>query len=272
MKNIRFTAFLLASTVALLAGDVPSEPVLASEPNAGPLQPSPMLQGHKADRVLLPDDHLVVGTVEDVAAGQVKVNTGETMPRYLPLKEAVQNRVRPLIRGDLVEIWVNNQDLVVDYHPLDTLGWHRIIRGSLAQRLGDDQEWAVVRNAQGKEEAHAIRPLARSKVAALTVGSPALFLIDRANKIVDASFGNDKALQYAAKEWQGSPPENVDLEVPGSLAATAEKTVTIRKGDGSQQTFEVRPFVQGRLSSIPKGTNVILLVDNENKVTDVAVP
>jgi hypothetical protein len=194
------------------------------------------------------------------------------MPRYLPLKDAVQNRVRPLIRGDVVEIWVNDQDVVVDYHPLDTLGWHRIVRGSLAQPLSDDQEWAVIRNAQGKEEAHAIRPLMRSKVTALPVGSSALFLIDKVNTIVDAAFGNEETLQLGAKGWQGSPPENVDLEVSGSLAATAEKTVTLRKADGSEQTFEVRSFVQGRLSAIPKETNVILLVDKENKVTDVAVP
>jgi hypothetical protein len=227
---------------------------------------------HNGNLVLLPDDRLVVGRVEEVTADQVKVNTGEMTLRYLPLKEAIQNGVRPLIRGDLVEIWVNNQDLVVDYHPLDTLGWHRIIRGSLAQHLGDDQEWAVIRNAQEKEEAHAVRPLARSTVAALPIGSPALFLIDRANKIVDATFGNEEELQRAANGWQGSPPENVDRQVPGSLTAIGDHTVTIRAHDGKQQTFEVRSFIKGRLTAIPKGTNVILLVDNDNKVTDVAVP
>jgi hypothetical protein len=272
MKNIHVAGFLLGSAVALLAGHLASELGLASEPSAGPPRSSQMLQSPKGNRVLLPDDLLVVGTVEEVTADQVKVNTGELMPRYLPLKEAVENRVRPLIRGDLVEIWVNNQDLVVDYHPLDSLGWHRIIRGSLAQRLGDDQEWAVIRNAQGKEEAHAVRPLARSKVAAVPVGSLALFLIDRGNKIVDATFGNEEALQRAAKGWQGSPPENVDRQVPGILRAIGNHTVTIRNQDGSQQTLQVREFVEERLTMISQGTQVILLVDNENKVTDVAVP
>jgi hypothetical protein len=253
---------VMMSVLALGVGSVSLTSALEGK-NESPIQ---------GNSILLPDDRLVVGTVEEVTANEVKVNTGQLMPRYLPLKDAVQNRVRPLIRGDVVEIWVNDQDVVVDYHPLDTLGWHRIVRGSLAQPLSDNQEWAVIRNAQGKEEAHAIRPLTRSKVAALPVGSLALFLIDRANKIVDATFGNEEALQRAAKGWQGSPPQNVDLEVSGSLAATAEKTVTLRKADGSEHTFEVRSFVQGRLSAIPKGASVILLVDNENKVTDVAVP
>ena len=272
MRTTQLLGFALASTCLLVAPNVLPQTGLVREPTAGPSPSSQTLEPQKGNLVLLPDDRLVVGTVEEVRADQVKVNTGEVTPRYLPLKEAVQNRVRPLIRGDLVEIWVNNQDLVVDYHPLDTLGWHRIIRGSLAQRLADEQEWAVIRNARGKEEAHAIRPLARSKVAALPVGSLALFLIDRANKIVDANFGNEQALRRAAEGWQGSPPENVDRQVPGALAAIEDHTVTIRTRDGNQRTFEVRSFVQGRLTTILKGTNVILLVDNENKVTDVAVP
>lgn len=270
MKKI--AGLFLCTMVVLLAGHLASEPGLTGEPKASSSQPLQQLQSQKGNHVVLPDDRLVVGTVEEVTGDQVKVNTGEVMPRYLPLKEAIQNRVRPLIPGDQVEIWVNDQDLVVDYHPLDTLGWHRIIRGRLAQPLADNQEWAVIRNAQGKEEAHAVRPLARSKVAALPVGSLALFLIDRANKIVDATFGNEEAVQRAAKGWQGSPPENVDRQIPGALQVLADNMVTIRTGDGNQQTLEMRSFVKDKLPALPKGTNVILLVDNENKVTDVAVP
>jgi len=104
-----------------------------------------------------------------------------------------------------VEIWVNAQDLVVDYHPIDELGWHRIIRGSLVQSLPVDQEWAVIKGDRGKEEAYAVRPLARSKVVAMPIGSSALFLVDKSNKIVDATFGDDKALRQAVEEWQGVP-------------------------------------------------------------------
>jgi hypothetical protein len=180
------------------------------------LSPSPMAKaelsphsagasGSRGNEIVLPDDRLVVGTVEEVKDGQVKVNTGQLMPRYLPLREATDNKMRPLIRGDLVEIWVNAQDLVVDYHPVDELGWHRIIRGSLVQSLPVDQEWAVIKADRGKEEAYAVRPLARSKVAAMPIGSSALFLVDKANKIVDATFGDDKALRQAIEEWQGVP-------------------------------------------------------------------
>ena len=189
------TAGLLLPTVSSLSPTAKAE---LSPHSAG-------ASGSRGNEIVLPDDRLVVGTVEEVKDGQVKVNTGHLMPRYLPLREATDNKMRPLIRGDLVEIWVNAQDLVVDYHPVDELGWHRIIRGSLVQSLPVDQEWAVIKGDRGKEEAYAVRPLARSKVAAMPIGSSALFLVDKANKIVDATFGDDKALRQAIEGWQGVP-------------------------------------------------------------------
>jgi hypothetical protein len=47
--------------------------------------------------------------------------------------------------------------------------------------------------------------------------------------------------------------------------------ITIKTGDG-ERPFEVREIMQERLSSLRKGESVILLVDNENKVVDIAVP
>ncbi len=227
----------------------------------------------KANSIVLPGDHLVVGVVEEVKDNEVKVNIGQLMPRYLPQKEETENRRRPLIKGDMVEIWVNDQDVIVDYHPLDTPGWHKIIRAVLVQPLAVGQKWAVIKKDKGKEEAYAIRPLARSKVAAMPVGSPAMFLVDKANKIVDATFGSLEALTRAAEQWRGSPPMGVDREVAGTLLKPRSATaVTIQLADGMQQTFEVRPFVEVKLSKIPPGKSVTLLIDGENKVVDVAFP
>jgi hypothetical protein len=236
-------------------------------------QAPPGAKAQRHNAVVLPDDRLVVGVVEAVKDNEVRVNTGELQPRYLPLKEETENKRRPLIKGDLVEIWVNDQDVVVDYHPLDTLGWHKIIRGTLVQPLAVDQEWAVIKKNKGKEEAYAIRPLARSKVAAMPVGSPTLFLVDKANKIVDATFGSPEALARAAEQWRGSPPMGVNREVAGTILKPKSATaVTIQMADGTQQTFEVRPFVEVTLSKIPPGKSVTLLIDNEDKVMDVAIP
>src|SRR5437899_8878230 len=136
-------AALSTLLIAMLAF-VPTNQAESIPPQLGPTQ----AQAAKGNEIVLPDDRLVVGMVEEVGDHEVKVNTGELMPRFLPLKEGRQDQGRPLIKGDLVEIWVNNQDLVVGYHPLDTLGWHRIIRGSLVQPLAVDQEWAVIKPAR----------------------------------------------------------------------------------------------------------------------------
>jgi hypothetical protein len=247
-----------------VAGAQSTRPATSSNQGATP---------RKFNSIVLPDDRLVVGVVEEVKDNQIKANTGELEPRFLPQKEETENRRRPLIKGDLVEIWVNDEDVVVDYHPLDTLGWHRMIRGILVQPLAVDQEWAVIKRDKGKEEAYAVRPLARSKVAAMPVGAPALFLRDRANKIVDATFGSQEALARAAEQWRGSPPMGVDREVAGTmLELKPAEGVTIQATDGARQTFAVWPFVGEQLSKIPKGKAVTLLIDNENKVIDVAFP
>jgi len=275
-RRFQLNGILRGVALAILGTLMAALPVFVQPNHAGDVEPHIGAQAAQAgsrSEILLPDDRLVVGMVEEVKDHEVKVNTGELMPRFLPLNEARQNKVRSLVKGDLVEIWVNNQDLVVDYHPLDTLGWHRIIRGTLVQPLVVDQEWAVIKPVKGKEEAYAVRPLARNKVAALPVGSPALFLLDRAQKIVDATFGNQEALDRAAQGWHGSPPKGVDRASKGIiLHPLTSNQIRIQKPDGRQEIYEVRSFVKDKLGKLENGTQVILLIDTEQKVTDVAIP
>ena len=58
-------------------------------------QAGDIAQHGSRSEILLPDDRLVVGMVEQVKDNEVKVNTGELMPRFLPLNEARQDKVRP---------------------------------------------------------------------------------------------------------------------------------------------------------------------------------
>src|ERR687888_487509 len=90
---------------------------------------------------------------------------------------------------------------------------------------------------------------------------------------VGATLGGQEALMRAAEHWGGSPPKGVDREVAGTLLESKSATgVTIQTANGTRQTFGVWPFVQGTLSQIPKDQSVTLLIDNENKVMDVAFP
>jgi hypothetical protein len=132
----------------------------------------------------------------------------------------------------------------------------------------------VLRTTRGKEESHDIRPVARSKVASVPVGLDAIFLLDEMERIVDVTFGTKEAVHRAAELWKKkSPLKGNFARIVGVIVRPLEQnTVIIRTEDSKEARYEVRPFVQPRLKPIAKGETVVLLVDAENKVGDVAIP
>ncbi len=196
---------------------------------------------------LLPGDRIVVGVVEAVTEDHIKVTTGDVEPRYLPLAMAREKGFPQIKAGDKLRIILNEQNLVVDYHPFDAQGKHKLLRGTLIGPLVIGQDHATIRTQEGKEESFEIRPLARSKTGS--------------------------AREYQANEWQGSLPKGAQSRVPATIVRTVEDgKVTIRTEGGKEQVYEIRPFAQEKLKDIRKGGEVILLLDNENKITDVAIP
>ncbi|HJT20329.1 MAG TPA: hypothetical protein VJ746_07650 [Nitrospira sp.] len=225
--------------------------------------------------VLLPDDRVIVGTVTDIRSDQVQVrlDADDVEPRYLSAKEAQEKGVWPLKKGDRLHIVVNEQNTALGYHRVGDPGFHQIMRGRLAQPLIVDQEWAVVQREGGGEHAYHVRPLIRSKMAGVPIRQPAVFLIDETNQIMDVVFGSEETLRAAITGWHGSPPKSVDRQVRGTLVKpVADNHVTIRTEDGRERIIEFRTFVQDKLAKLRAGESVILLLDGENKVADLAVP
>ena len=225
--------------------------------------------------VLLPDDRVIVGTVTDIRSDQVQVKTDEddVEPRYLSAKQAQEKGVWPLKKGDRLQIVVNEQNMVLGYHPVGEMGWHQIIRGQLAQPLMVGQERAVIKTEAQRERAYRVGPLVRSKLAAVPIGLPAVFLIDETGQVVDAVFGAEETLQAAMQGWRGSPPTGVDRQLRGTMVKLlGQHNVVIRTEDGRERTFESREFLRDRLDKLRSGELVILLLDQENKVADLAVP
>ena len=65
----------------------------------------------------------------------------------------------------------------------------------------------------------------------------------------------------------------VDREIRGTFVESSPSNqVTILTSEGAQQTLEARPFLQKKLKDLARGARVILLIDGENKVTDLAIP
>jgi hypothetical protein len=217
-------------------------------------------------------DRTLVGTVTDITSDQIKVTTGEIQPRFLPLSMAKEKGMA-VQKGDKLEIMLNDQNLVVDYHPAGSLGSHKILNGELSTALTIGQDHAIIRTEAGTEEGYEVRPQARSKVAAIPIGVPAAFLIDETNKIVDATFGRE-SLARAQAEWQKkSPIKGAHQRVEGIVMRPLKANeITIRTEDGNEQPYQVRSIVQDKLSKVARGEHVILMIDEEQQVVDVAVP
>ncbi len=151
--------------------------------------------------VLLPNERLVPGTVQDVKSGQIQVNIGELMPIYLSVEAASEKGMAPLKPGDKLTIVVSDENLFLDFHLADQPGWNRVLKGHLIQPVVGDQQWAVIRSVQGKPEPYEIAGVARRKVLQLPVGVPAMFLLNKANNIIDATFGDERALVETLAQW-----------------------------------------------------------------------
>lgn len=228
----------------------------------------------KGDQQLLQGSQKVFGRVEAVTSDQIKVDIGEMQPRFLPLKQAEEKNFPQIKPGDDLVIIVNGQNLIVDYHPVDhPSGGHKIVRGAMADTMPVGHERVVIKSKDGQEQSFEVRSQARSKLASIPVGTPMLFLIDETNKVTDATFASIDAAKEANKRPEDrSSIKGANRQVGGTVVEPLSgDRITIKTGDG-ERPFEVREIMQERLSSLRKGESVILLMDNEDKVVDIAVP
>lgn len=223
---------------------------------------------------LLKGNRSVLGKVLAITSDQIKVDIGEVQPRFLPLKQAQQKGFPGITEGDDLIVVLNAQNLLVDYHPLDgQASAHTIIRGEIAQNLLVGQEQVVIKSA-GKERSFTIRSQVRSKVAAIPVGVAAVFLIDETNQIADVGLSGRQTGKQAERLTDSMPPiKGAHKQIDGTVTSPLRADrITVRTANGSEKPFEVRELIHSKLAALRKGDAVILLLDTENKVIDVAVP
>ena len=224
------------------------------------------------DAQTLPGNRVLLGTVEDIRSDQAKINIGEEQPRYIPMNVRKDKGLPELQVGDLIEITINDQNLLVDVHKAGEASHHRVVRGRLAEPMPTGHDKAVIRTTEGKEETHLIRPVAKSKVASIPVGADATFLINELDKIVDVTMGGVESVHRAADLGQQKSPLKGNLEqVTGKILKPLKNNIiVIQTEDGKEHSYQVRSLIQPRLATLSKGDAAVLLVDAENKVTDVA--
>ena len=226
----------------------------------------------QAHSQLILGDRILLGTVEEVRGDQARIHTGKGQPRFVPMNVRKDKGLPELKKGDLVEITVNDQNLLVDVHKAGESGPHRVVLGQLAGPLVTGHDKAVLRTASGAEESHFIRPVARNKVASIPVGAEVIFLIDELDKIVDVTMGSVESVHRAADLGQKKSPLKGNLsQVAGKiLKPLKDNAIVIRTEAGIEHFYEVRTLIQPRLATLSKGDAAVFLVDDENKVTDVA--
>jgi len=229
-------------------------------------------EGEQTHPQLLSGDRVLLGTVEDMRSDQARINIGEVEPRYLPMHVRKDKGLSELKTGDLVEITINDQNLLVDVHKAGEASHHRVVRGQLAEPMPTGSDKAVIRTTDGKEESHLIRPVAKSKVASIPVEADVIFLIDELDKIVDVTMGSVESVHRAADLGQQKSPLKGNFGQVGGviLKPLKDNTIVIRTEDGKEHSYQVRPLIQSRLATLSKGDAAVLLVDEEHKVADVA--
>lgn len=223
---------------------------------------------------LLKGNRSVLGRVQAITSDQIKVDIGEVQPRFLPLKQAQQKGFPEIQEGDDLIVVLNAENLLVDYHLLDgEASAHTVIRGEVAQNLPVGQERVVIKSG-GKERSFTIRSQVRSKVAAIPVGTAAVFLIDETNQIADVALSNKQAGKAAGHQSeQMSPIKGAHRQVDGTVTTPLKSNhITVRTPNGTEKPYEVREMLQPKIAALHPGDAVILLVDTENKVIDVAIP
>lgn len=222
------------------------------------------------DTTLLNGQRIETGTVVEVLPAQIGVMTDHPRPRYLGIKESLSFTI-----GDKVEMVINAQNAVIDYYAATARRpTYQIVEGRIAASLEVGHEHAVVATKEGDTRAFRIKPVVRSKVASIPVGVKAVFLV-RDGTILDGSFASEKAVERAeARPHEKSPIKGAHRQVAGTLVGPAAKghvKILTQRGN-DERSYAVRSYVMKKLTPLKTGQNVILLVDRENKVIDVAIP
>ncbi|MCA9471932.1 MAG: hypothetical protein MRJ96_13600 [Nitrospirales bacterium] len=161
-------------------------------------------------KLLLPGEHIVLGTVEHVKSGVIQVNIGQLEPVFLSLEAAAEKGITSIQRGDKLKLVISDQDQFIDFHKAGYQGWDWIVKGHLLQPLIGDLKWALIKTEKGTDEPYTVDEEARHTVMNIPVGVPAMFLLNGQNIIIDATFGDEGELIDTLRAWAKERERTLD--------------------------------------------------------------
>jgi len=158
-------------------------------------------QAQIARGLLLPGEQIILGTVQHIKSDVIQVNIGYPEPLFLSLRAAAKKGITSIQPGDTLKIVVSDQDQLIDFFKADYPGWDRALKGHLIQPLMGDRQWAVIQTERGTNEAYEVDEKTRHTVMNIPVGVPAVFLLNKENILIDATFGNEGTLLHTLAQW-----------------------------------------------------------------------
>jgi hypothetical protein len=222
----------------------------------------------------IPGNRIIHGTVLAIRSSQIQVDIGNPKPLYLPLKPA-HDKGLTFKEGDAIVITMNDHNAVVDYHHPDGQqakngAHHDVIRGQLAEQLAVGMDKAAIRTTEGKQS-YDIASRARSKLATIPVGVDAVFLRDETGQLVDAQLTTDSdqtAARHTKARVKGAH-EQVQAVFKGTESENRIKVSV--PAEQKDRVMPFRPPLQ-KLDRLQENQNVVLLVDEEGYVVEIATP
>lgn len=226
---------------------------------------------------LLPGNRLVLGRVKELRSNQIEIDIGNPQPLFVPLKPA-KEKGQIFNPGDPIIVTLNDHNAVVDYHHPNEASHHQVLRGRLSTPLTVGLDKAVIETDQGKKT-FMVEDRAKGKLSAMPVGAELLFMADETGHLVDAQLASAQAVQESGENnkarikgahqqlratYQGAQQPSADGPVGG------EGRLKIIE-QGQEREVPYRPPL-GKLDRLQAGQDVVLLMDDEGYVLEIATP
>ncbi|MGC3976690.1 MAG: hypothetical protein QM771_20260 [Nitrospira sp.] len=265
----------LASVMGLLSGN---QAVYADDQR--PSQSGDSAQGQSSQAIphekavstitpdLIPGDRLVAGRIREIRGGHILVDIGSPQVLYIPLKPA-QEKGQVFKEGDHIIVVMNDHNAIVDYHHVGGHPEHQVIIGRLSTSLTVGLDKAVIRT-DGGERTFRIASRARTKLGAVPIGETAVFLADETGQLVDAQLISREAVQASA-ENNKSNVKGAHAQVHALYGGRTERGVKVAIEKQGEREMPIRPPLQ-KLDRLQPGQEIVLLVDEEGFVIEIATP
>lgn len=217
---------------------------------------------------LLPGNRLVLGRIKSVRSEQIEIDIGNPQSLYIPLKVS-QQKGQSFKPGDPIVVTLNDHNAVVDYHAPDEASHHQVLRGKLSTPLSVGLDKAVVETDQG-QKSFTVADRAKAKLQVIPVGVDALFMADETGELVDAQLASLEAVQ-ASSQNSKQKIKGAHQQVRATFHGTGEGNQIKISEDGQERQVRTRPPLP-KLKDLKEGQEVVLLMDDEGYVMEIATP